>query len=184
MQVSVDGFVAAPDGGQGWMAGNWGSDIDSCVDSLTASVDCILLGRKLAEGFTAAWKARLDEAPEDATAKWMHGTQKIVFSRDESRNGQPFGECNARVCSSDTLAEVQRLKSSSGGDLIVYGGATFVADLIKHDLIDEYYLFVNPTALGKGLSIFTELESPKAFKLHESRAFDCGVVLLNYKRSC
>ena len=70
-----------------------------------------------------------------------------------------------------------RLKGEPGKDIIVYGGSRTVADLIAGRLIDEFYLFVNPAAIGRGLSIFDKV----ALVLVESRAFDCGIVLLHYR---
>jgi dihydrofolate reductase len=55
------------------------------------------------------------------------------------------------------LNEINNLKNQIGGDIIAYGGAQFVSSLIKHNLIDEYHLMVNPTVIGKGMPIFNEL---------------------------
>jgi len=64
--------------------------------------------------------------------------------------------------------------------LIAYGGAAFVSALIREDLIDEYHLFINPTAIGSGLSIFSGLDPNKTLTLVRSVGFDCGIVVLNY----
>ncbi|MEI2691190.1 MAG: dihydrofolate reductase family protein [Anaerolineae bacterium] len=71
----------------------------------------------------------------------------------------------------------------SRGDIIAYGGATFVSALIRHDLIDEYHLFVNPAALGTGLPIFKALDAPRAFVFEATKAFPCGIVLVRYRRA-
>ena len=57
----------------------------------------------------------------------------------------------------------------------------FVSALIKHGLIDEFHLFINPTAIGKGMSIFKELDGKQNLKLVKSTSFDCGIVVLKYK---
>ena len=54
---------------------------------------------------------------------------------------------------------IKALKKQAGGDIIAYGGGNFVSDLIKHNLIDEYHLFINPTAIGNGMTIFKSLET-------------------------
>ena len=69
----------------------------------------------------------------------------------------------------------------AGGDIIVYGGARFVSGLLQHGLIDEYHLFLNPVAIGKGLSIFNGLEHDLKLKLADAKAFPCGVVVLVYR---
>ena len=76
--------------------------------------------------------------------------------------------------------EIEKLKTQDGGDIIAYGGATFVSALIKHQLIDEFYLFINPVAISQGLPIFAELNQPQNLNLVKATAFECGIVVLNY----
>lgn len=57
VQTTIDGYMAGPDGAMDWMTHPWTSDIERYIDDLTSSVDCILLGRRLAEGFIPAWAA-------------------------------------------------------------------------------------------------------------------------------
>jgi len=64
---------------------------------------------------------------------------------------------------------------------MAYGGATFVSALIKHGLVDEFHLFINPTAIGNGMSIFKELDSKQNLILAKSTSFGCGIVVLNYE---
>jgi dihydrofolate reductase len=63
----------------------------------------------------------------------------------------------------------------------VYGGAGFVSSLIKEGLIDEYHLFLNPAAIGKGMSIFAALNEPRKFALKKVTPFECGIVVLHYE---
>ena len=77
--------------------------------------------------------------------------------------------------------EINKLKKQDGKDIIAYGGATFVSALIKHGLIDEFHLFINPTAIGNGMSIFKELDNKQNLILVKSTSFDCGIVVLNYE---
>ncbi len=65
--------------------------------------------------------------------------------------------------------------------MIVYGGAGLVSSLIKEGLIDEYHLFVNPAAIGRGLSIFTGLNEQRKFDLKKALPFDCGIVVVHYE---
>ena len=66
-------------------------------------------------------------------------------------------------------------------DILAYGGATFVSALIKHALIDEFHLFINPTIIGNGMAIFKELDSKQNLTLIKSTPFACGIVVLNYE---
>ena len=76
--------------------------------------------------------------------------------------------------------EVQKLKNENGKDIIVWGGSFFVSDLVKKNLIGEFHLFVNPVALGKGLSIFNEIDNWQHLKLCKSITCDGGIVIQHY----
>jgi dihydrofolate reductase len=78
---------------------------------------------------------------------------------------------------------VTSLKKQQGRDIIAYGGARFVSALIAHGLIDEFHLFVNPTALGSGMAIFESLHSYQKMSLEFSKSFSCGVVVNQYVKS-
>ncbi|HEY0676676.1 MAG TPA: dihydrofolate reductase family protein [Chitinophagaceae bacterium] len=178
MQVSVDGFVASPNGDLSWAVWNWDDELKQFVGELTNPVDCILLGRKLAEGFIPHWTNAANDTnnPEVEAAIKFRDTPKVVFSR--TLVDSPWE--NTKV-SNDIKKEVTQLKNQPGGDIIIYGGASTVAGFIKEGLIDELNLFINPVAIGKGLSIFNEVEKNLDLKLVESRQFSCGIVLLRYK---
>jgi dihydrofolate reductase len=88
---------------------------------------------------------------------------------------------NTSVATGDIVAEVNKLKQQPGKDLIVYGGSSFVSALIKEGLIDEYHLFVNPVALGKGDGIFGRLDSFRQLKLTDSQVYNSGIVRLQYE---
>ncbi|MDP3684041.1 MAG: dihydrofolate reductase family protein, partial [Ignavibacteria bacterium] len=89
---------------------------------------------------------------------------------------------NTVIATGDLVEEVNNLKQQNGKDIIVYGGAKFVASLIKAGLIDEFNLFVNPTVLGAGMSIFKELDTKQNFTLKKTIAFECGIALLQYEK--
>ncbi|MDF9798700.1 dihydrofolate reductase [Catalinimonas alkaloidigena] len=177
MQISLDGFVAGPNGEMDWIAWNWDAALNEYVDKITASVDCILLGRKLAEGFIPSWESRLADAEsaDDAARKFVH-TPKIVFSKTV----QKMEGKNTQVEHGDLVSVVKHLKNQEGQDIIAYGGSSFVSSLIREDLIDEYHLFINPTAIGKGMSIFGSLEQKRNLQSSHVRAFECGIVALCY----
>jgi dihydrofolate reductase len=82
----------------------------------------------------------------------------------------------------DITDEVNELKKLEGGDIIAYGGANFVSSLIKYNLIDEYQLFINPTIIGSGMTIFKDVTGKLNLKLVKSTAFTCGIVALVYER--
>lgn len=179
VQMTVDGFIGGPNGEMDWLVMDWDDEIKQYVQALTDPVDTIVLGRKLAEGFIPHWAgvAASPENPEQEAGKKYSETPKVVFSRTL---GQSQWE-NTRIAKSDLVQEITQLKAQNGSDIIAYGGASFVSALIKEGLIDEYYLFINPVAIGTGLPIFNELIAQQHLKLVHSRSFTCGIIVLHYQ---
>lgn len=174
MQTTVDGFVAGPEGQLDW-AINWDDDekLVSFVNQFTDSGDTILLGRKMTEGFINYWESVKPDSPDYPFARKMVGYSKVVFSTTIKHiDGQ-----NARVERGPLVDAVNQLKQQPGKDIIVYGGATFVSSLIENTLIDEINFFVNPVAIGNGLSVFT---SRTPLKLLASTAYPSGMVVNTY----
>lgn len=179
VQISIDGYVGGPNGELDWMVWDWDDKLKKYTSELTEHVDTILLGRKMADGFIKHWSAvAVNPAdPEHAWGKKFSDTPKIVFTKTLKRSDWP----NTELANGELADEVNRLKNQAGGDIIVYGGAEFVASLIKAGLIDEYHLFVNPTALGTGLTIFNGLEKPRELVLAGSTRYECGIVVHRYE---
>jgi dihydrofolate reductase len=188
VQMTIDGYIAGPAGEMDWMTLPWTEDINNYVDKITDPVDTILLGRKLAEGFIPYWAsvAADKDNPESASGKKFTETRKVVFSKTLKVSDPEAREWNNTVLAEGNLIEeITRLKKVSTGlqgndDLIAYGGASFVSALIKKGLIDEYHLFINPTAIGKGMTIFGEIERKIKLNLVDSVTFACGIVVLHY----
>lgn len=173
VQITVDGFIAGPNGELDWVIWNWDNEIKKYVDAITEPVDCILLGRKLAEGFIPYWTAN---PQQDGAEKFIH-TPKVVFTKTIETS--PWD--NTVLAKGDLHYEITKLKFEQGKDLIAYGGAAFVSELIKLGVIDEYHLFINPTAIGNGMPILKELGSKLNLKLKQSRSFECGIVVNHYE---
>ncbi len=175
MQVSADGFVAGPNGELDWMEWDWDDKIKKYVSELTASIDTILMGRKMAGGFVEHWTKVLDNPadPDYDFARIMVDTPKVVFSKTLDKSEW----ANTVIAKGDLTEEVNKLKNQPGKDIIVYGGASFVTSLINAGLIDEYHLFVNPTAIGNGMRIFTGRTN---LRLINAQTFGSGEVELVY----
>ena len=173
VQISLDGFIAGPNGEMDWMMFDWDEDLKEYVRQITDSVDCILLGRKLAQGFIPHWASH----PEEEGAEKINNTPKLVFSNTLDHSEWD----NTILLKGDLTEQITQLKKQEGKDIIVYGGADFVSSLIKADLIDEYNLLVDPTAIGEGMPIFKKLDSKLNLQLKKSIPFDCGITLLCYE---
>ncbi len=176
MQMSLDGFVGGPNGELDWMTWDWSDDMEEYATELTHSYDTILLGRKMTDGFISHWEevCKNPESPNYDAAKIFIDTPKITFSRTLTESKWK----NTTV--ENSTDRIKELKAQGGDDIIVYGGASFVTSLVKERLIDEYYLFINPTVVGKGLRIFDKVGDRMDLKLEDSMKFDCGIVLMKY----
>ena len=175
MQVTVDGYVAGPEGELDWMTVDMGAAVMALINDLTDTSDTILLGRKMTDEFIKYWEraASQKDSPEHEFAQKMVGLPKVVFSKTL----QHVDGKNVRVENGDVLDAVKQLKSRAGKDIVVYGGATFVSSLIGHGLIDELHFFVNPVAIGRGMQIF---KGRKPLKLATSTAYPSGIVVNTY----
>ena len=173
MQITVDGFVAGPEGQLDWMTFDMDEKLLAFINHLTDTSDTILLGRKMTEGFIKYWEGVKRDSPEYDFAQKMVRTPKVVFSRTlEKVDGK-----NVRVENAPIVEAVNRLKSQPGKDIVVYGGATFVASLIEHRLIDELNFFVNPVAIANGMRVFSQ-RTP--LTLVKSVAYASGIVVNTY----
>jgi dihydrofolate reductase len=176
VQTSVDGYMAGPNGEMDWMTYPWTDDINAYVDALTEPVDCIVLGRKLAEGFIPAWEAG-PEGEDQASIDQMNNTPKVVISNTLSES--PWK--SAVVAGGDVAETVNKLKAQPGGDMITYGGGTLVSALIAEGLLDELHLFVNPSAIGAGMPVFPKLGAHQQLRLVTARPFECGITALHFE---
>jgi len=156
VEISIDGCIAGPNNEMDWIDFSWNEKLREFEDRLHDPVDTILLGRKMTNEFISYWSNVINK-PEDREytfAKKMIETSKIVFTKSLTKSEWP----NTEIATGDLKEEITKLKSQEGGDIIVYGGASFDSSLIRENLIDEYYLFINPVVIGNGKTIFGDLK--------------------------
>jgi dihydrofolate reductase len=187
VQITVDGYVGGPDGDHDWRTWNWDDKLKAFAYPLRDVCDTILLGRKMAEVFIPHFEETVsnlqakngDMALDEkfAYAYQMVTMPKIVFSKTiKTVAGQ-----NVSVENGDLVTSIKNLKSKTGKDIIVYGGAGFVSSLIKEGLIDEFNFFVNPVMINKGLRIFDLLEHRQKLSLVSATPYACGISVLVFK---
>lgn len=180
MQISLDGFNSTgPNDEQKWVTWAW-DEIKQDVLDLANSCDTEIIGRKLALDYIPFWSETLSQ-PESImyeAAKIKAGQKKLVFTKTLDKSVWE----NTELAKGNLRDEINALKSKDGKDIIVYGGSSFVADLVKENLIDEFYLFVNPIALGQGIPIFDKLQEWQQLKLVKSKTFESGIILLHYEK--
>lgn len=164
MSVSVDGFVAGPQGGLG---GSLPEDDDQTrwkLDQLHQTGTHIM-GRVTYEQMATHWPTATDEY-----AAPMNEIPKVVFSKTLERADWN----NSRVARGDTAEQIARLKREPGKDIVAHGGAAFVQALSNLGLIDEYRLVIEPVALGNGLPMFKDLPAVLRLNLVEAKTFSTG----------
>lgn len=176
MNITIDGYVSGLHGELDWMVPETDQRQIDYLDGLTSRVGTIVLGAKMAEESVPYWQeiaGKGDESQEVQYARFFVATPKLVFSKSlRNLEGQ-----NLSIKNGDLKEEINSLKRESGKDIIVYGGARFVAALIDNELIDELNLFIHPVVLGNGLSIFNNM---RTFNLAMSERYDNGIILTKY----
>jgi len=181
--MTLDGVIQAG-GGQdedtsnGFSYGGWQApfcdDVSGSLMQKQMSLPFdLLLGRKTFDIWEPYWPKHTDFWPGAATAT------KYVAS-----NTRTSSEWKTTVFLSGDVAEkVRQLKQQSGPDLQVYGSANLVQTLMKHDLVDEFWLKIYPLTLGTGKRLFTDGTIPAAFKLTDGHITPSGTIFANYARA-
>jgi dihydrofolate reductase len=177
MGVSLDGFIAGPDGEIDWSAPD--EELHRFHNQQTRGVGAHLCGRRLYE--TMLYWETADENPsateyELEFARIWKSIPKVVFSKTLERV-----EGNARLVRDGVAEEVARLKEQPGKDLAV-GGAGLASTFMRLGLVDEYRLFVSPVVLGGGTPYFPALDDRINLQLVETRTFGSRVVYVRYQR--
>jgi dihydrofolate reductase len=178
MGVSLDGFIAGPNGEIDWSAPD--EELHRFHNQHVREIGAHLCGRRLYEVMTY-WETA-DENPSAAEyelefARIWKSLPKIVFSKTLE---EVVG--NARLVRGGVAEEVAKLKEQPGKDLAV-GGAGLASTLIEQGLVDEYRLFVSPVVLGGGTPYFPALEERIDLELVETRTFGSRVVYVRYLRA-
>jgi len=178
MTVSLDGFIADPDGDIGWSVPS--DELHRFHNERVREQGVQLCGRRLYE--TMLYWETADQDPELSDTElefariWLP-LPKVVFSTTlQSVEG------NWRLADASVAEEVAKLKSEPGKDIGV-GGAALAAACAELDLIDEYQLFVAPVVLGGGTPFFPPLDQPIDLELVETRTFGSRIVYLRYRRA-
>jgi dihydrofolate reductase len=179
MNVSLDGFVAGPNGELDW--GIVDEELHRYFNDLSREVGTFLYGRRMYELMARDWPtAGLDPSAPDYVVEFARiwkDKPKVVFSKTLEQV-----EWNSRLVRENVAEEVAALKEQSPQDLDL-GGPTIAATLMRLGLIDEYRLLVHPVVLGGGTPYFSALDHSINLRLVETRTFGSGVVLLRYDRA-
>jgi dihydrofolate reductase len=184
MTITVDGFIAKPDGTL-WEAFPWPDEMQQFTNDVFSRVDTAVYGRLTYEAIVPWWTdvAKGNYPPdvritgrEIEFANILQGIRKVVVSRTIEDVG-----AEALVIRGDVVPTVAELKEAPGRDIVVHGGSGLVVKLAEADLIDEYMLFVSPAAIGAGIPLFSGLQRELPLRLLETRTFNAAFTLLRYE---
>lgn len=181
--VSLDGVMQAPGGPEedesghfkygGWTVPYFDEVAGQVMTEQMGHPFDLLLGRKTFEIFASYWPHH----PEEGAG--INKATKYVASntlKSHSWNKSVF-------LSGDVAKEIEKLKQQDGPELQVHGSANFIQTLLKHDLVDEFWLKIFPITLGTGKRLFDAGTIPAAFTLVESKSTPTGVIVANFKRA-
>jgi dihydrofolate reductase len=181
--VSLDGVIQAPGGpeedpSEGFAYGGWMTPHTDAASNVAMKKQMnlpfdLLLGRKTFDIWAKFW-------PQHG-GFWLGvnpATKYVASNRLTSHEWQPS------VFLSGNIAEkITKIKEQPGRDLHVYGSANLVQTLLKHDLVDAFWLKIFPITLGGGKKLFADGTIPAAFKVTESTVTPKGVIIVNYERA-
>jgi dihydrofolate reductase len=181
--VSLDGVIQAPGGPEedtsgGFAYGGWTSPHSDSVSGTAMmkqmKMPCdLLLGRKTFDNFASFWPQHNDIWPGANTA-----TKYVASNTLTSHEWKPSVFLNGNIAE-----KITKIKQQEGPDLHVYGSANLVQTLLKHDLVDAFWLKIFPITLGGGKRLFADATMPAAFKVTESTVTSKGVIIVNYERA-
>jgi len=183
--ISLDGVIQAPGGpdedtSDGFAYGGWAApyhDQDETLETalnkmLSMPLD-LLLGRKTFDIWESFWPQHGDIWPGANTA-----TKYVASNTRTSSDWQPSVFLNG-----DIVEKVAKIKQEQGPDLHVWGSGNLLQTLMKHDLVDVFWLMIFPITLGSGKRLFEDGTIPAAFKVTESIVGSNGVIHVTYERA-
>lgn len=170
--VTIDGFMAGPENDLDFVVED-SKLADEFTGQLRAATDTIIFGRKSFSPTAAYWTAARGDL-----ATWMNTTPKVILSNDSTFDVSAWA--NTTLAVGDGVESVRRLKETDGGGIVAFGGVATVRSLIEADLVDEYWLKINPGVIGHGGSMFSDICQPRSLTLRHARSYPSGTIATIY----
>lgn len=180
MHTSLDGFVAGPNGEMDWIKVD--DEMFDYAGQRTNEADTALYGRVTYQMMDAYWPTAADKP--NATkhdiehSTWYNKVSKVVLSRTLSSENLS----NTKIIRDNVISEITQLKQAAGKDIIIFGSPSASHTLMQENLIDDYWLFVNPILLGEGIPLFKNIKNRTNVNLITTHVFSSGVVCLHYDK--
>jgi dihydrofolate reductase len=183
MHISLDGFVAGPSGEMDWIKVD--EEIFDYVGKRISEGNTALYGRVTYQMMEDYWPTAADK-PAATThdiehSKWYSKVHKVVLSK--TMNPDSYLETNTKIIGDNLQDRINEIKQSGNGaseEILLFGSPTATHSLMQLNLIDGYWLFVNPIILGQGIPLFAGIKEKIKLKLLNTRQFTSGVTELNY----
>jgi dihydrofolate reductase len=131
MAATLDGYIAAPDGGYDWIV----MDPEIDFDAMFKDIDTILIGRK-------SWEVTGQSGAGGA----MPGIQTYVISRTLRQD-----DVRGATVSSDPAKTVAELRKQPGKDIWLFGGGELFKSMLGLGLVNAIEVGVMPVLLGGGI---------------------------------
>jgi dihydrofolate reductase len=182
--ITLDGVMQAPGGPEedtsgdfkfgGWSVGHFDDFVGKAMDEQMGHPFDLLLGRKTYEIFASYWPQVTDETGRSINS----ATKYVVSHRPVELDWK-----TTVLIDGDVVEKIKRLKAEDGPELQVHGSGNLIQTLMKHDLVDEFWLKTFPVALGTGKRLFADGTMPAAFTLLQSAVSPSGVLVASYARA-
>jgi dihydrofolate reductase len=178
MHVSLDGFVAGLKGEMDWI--KLDDEMFDLVGGFTNEADTALYGRVTWEMMDGYWPTAADKpnaSKHDIEhSQWYNKVDKLVLTK--TMRGKKADK--VKFISDNIFSEINSFKQAPGKNVMIFGSPTAAHSLMEYNLIDEYWVFVNPILLGQGIPLFANIKTSIDLKPLETKVFHCGVTALHY----
>jgi dihydrofolate reductase len=171
--ISLDGYVAPAKGASGHRSQGEDQGLKERKLERLSRAGTHIMGRVTYLEMASHWPHS-----DDPYAAPMNELPKVAFSRTLT---EPADWNDSRIAGGDLAQEIERLREEPGGDIVAWGGGTFLQALSRAGLVDEYRLTINPIVLGDGLALFKDLEAPIELELVAADTFTSGTALHIYR---
>ena len=181
MHTTLDGFVAGPNGEMDWI--NADEEMFDLAGQRTNESDTALYGRVTYQMMDSYWPTAADKPQatkhDIEHSNWYNKVTKVVISKTMKGADLP----RTKIISEDVFNEIKKMKQASGKDILIFGSPSVVHSLMEDELIDDYWLFVNPILLGEGIPLFKNIKHRIKLNLVKTIPFNSAVICLHYEKA-
>jgi dihydrofolate reductase len=178
IHTTLDGFVAGPNGEMDWI--RFDEEMFDLVGKFTDEADIAMYGRVTYQMMDNYWpnagKQPNATKHDIEHSQWYNKVDKIVLSKKMKANGLT----RTTFIADNIFSEINKLKHQTGKNILIFGSPSAVHTLMEYNLIDDYWLFVNPVLVGQGIALFANIKDKINLRYLSNKVFSNGVIGLNY----